>query len=251
MLHIFVEKFDYRTLKGVIELLVYDEGFNLVRIATVLRRPWHLSYPYVFEAEGVTWMLPEARRSGELTLYRAAVFPDRWEPASVIGLGGVVDATPIYHGGRWWLFYSRLIHGQERSSELNVAFAKTLNGPWHQHPMNPVRRGQSSSRPAGTPIVRADGVIDLPVQDCSQTYGASVRRLRVTELNERSFEASDSSWLEPSPAVAPYSEGLHTLSAAGQVTLIDCKLIEASLRTSLARLVGSSARRFRRLGSGV
>lgn len=245
-LHIFVETFDYRTLKGSIELLTCDDRFNVIHRAIVLSRLWHLSYPFVFEADGEVWMLPEARRSGNLTLYRARQFPTGWEEAGCIDVAGdSVDATPLFHGGRWWLFYARAAASQRGAWELNVAFADRLMGPWRAHPLNPVRTCRSGARPAGTPIPRSSGAIDLPVQDCSRTYGGSVRRLEISRLDEAHFEAEEFAWLEPSPALHPFTDGLHTLSAAGDVTLIDCKLFDRSLRANLARQRGVLARRLR------
>ena len=243
-LHIFAEAFDYRTLKGSIELLVYDECFNLIRKRRVLSRPWHLSYPFVFRADEQVWMLPEARRSGELTLYRASAFPTAWEPAATLEVPGApLDATPLFHDYRWWLFYAR---GSRLSSELNVAYADRLTGPWYSHPQNPVRIGPASTRPAGTPIRRDDGGIDLPVQDCSSTYGGSIRRLAIRRLDEQHFEAEDFPWLEAAPPLSPFVDGLHTLASAGDVTLIDCKRVDRSVLGNLAHQSGRMVRRLRR-----
>lgn len=245
-LHIFVEAFDYRTLKGSIELLIYDESFKLLRNRIVLSRVWHLSHPFVFRADGQLWMLPEARRSGKLTLYRASTFPDMWESAGALQIpGDALDATPIFHGGLWWMFYARVRRDARTNSELNLAYADRLTGPWRPHPLNPVRTGLRSTRPAGIPINRADGGIDLPVQDCSRTYGGSVRRLAIRTLDKRRFDAEESPWLESAPALSPFVEGLHTLSGAGSVTLIDCKWVDRSLLGMLARQRGSLARRLR------
>src|ERR1700754_636300 len=65
-LHLFAEAYDYSTQHGVIDWLRLDADFTVRERRTMLREPWHLSYPYVFEAEGETWMLPEAARSGGL-----------------------------------------------------------------------------------------------------------------------------------------------------------------------------------------
>jgi len=101
-LHVFVETYDYRVRRGAIEVLIFNAGLELVERRAALSEPWHLSYPYVFEAEGETWMLPEAHRSGRLTLYRAVEFPHRWEAAQVIALDHVaIDATPLRHEGLW------------------------------------------------------------------------------------------------------------------------------------------------------
>src|SRR4051812_16013470 len=90
-LHLFAEAYDYRTRHGVIDVVTLDTDLRPIGRETVLRAPWHLSYPFVFEAEGATWMLPEAHKSGALTLYRAADFPRGWEVVTQIAL----DVVPI------------------------------------------------------------------------------------------------------------------------------------------------------------
>ena len=46
---------------------------------TVLERPYHLSYPFVFEHEGELLMLTGDDGSGQGGLYRCVRFPDEWE----------------------------------------------------------------------------------------------------------------------------------------------------------------------------
>lgn len=244
-LHIFVEGFDYRHRRGFIECLTVDDGFAHLRTETVLSEPWHLSYPYVFEAEGDTWMLPEARRSGMLRLYRARRFPDQWEPAAEIAVAaGGVDSTPVWFENRWWLFYAHFQSRPEPSSSLHAASAARLTGPWIAHPLNPLRRGLASTRPAGTPLVRGS-TIELPVQDNRATYGGAVRRLTITRLDEEAFEAHDSPWLAPSPVLAPFVDGLHTLAGVGDVTLIDCKRVDRSWTATALRALGGFDHRLR------
>ena len=244
-LHVFVERFDYRILKGEIEVLTFDRELRFLGSRVVLNEPWHLSYPFVLDDGEQVWMLPEANRLGRLTLYRARQFPFEWEAAAVIELEAeAVDATPFLHQGGWWLVYG--VVGQDRRScALHLAFADRLTGPWHPHPLNPLRSGLVGTRPAGTPII-GDGVIKIPVQDGSRTYGRAVRKLNVLRLDESHFEAEDAAWLEPSSALAPFDLGLHTVSAAGDISLIDCKRIERSIGGTLARRRGKVARRMRR-----
>lgn len=229
-LHLFVERFDYRDRRGVIELLIYDRQFHLVDRRAVLSEPWHLSYPYVFEADGETWMLPEAHRSGGLTLYRAIDFPFRWERAKRIDLDHVaVDATPIHHDGLWWLFYTVADDRRSKIAALHVAFAEQLTGRWRPHPANPVRTDLRSARPGGTPIV-ASGQIRLPVQDCSQTYGGGLNMLTIETLSPTAFAASPGASLRVPRGLAPFDEGMHTMSAVGDVTLIDVKRTMLSVK---------------------
>src|SRR5579864_3337077 len=245
-LYVFVERFDYRTLKGEIEVLVFDRALNFLRSDVVLARPWHLSYPIVLRDEAQICILPEANRSGELVIYRANSFPLSWEATKVLEVPGTaLDSTPFVHKGRWWLLYALVSKGGNRACALHVAFADRPAGPFHPHPLNPVRTGPQGTRPAGTPFVGEDGVINVPVQDNSQTYGGAVRRLKIFRLDEGHFEAEDEIWLEPSAALSPFDRGLHTVSSAGDISLIDCKLINRSISGTLAGRRGKFARRKR------
>lgn len=242
-LYVFVERFDYRVLKGEIELLVFDDDLKFLGSQVVLERPWHLSYPIVFSADGDIYMLPEAGRSGELAIYRASSFPYSWEAAGVLEIPGTaVDSTPFVHEGRWWLLYGLVGNDRARTCTLNLAFADRPTGPFHVHPLNPVRVGLRGTRPAGTPF-HEEGVIHAPVQDSSRTYGGAVRRLRILHLDERRFEAEDECWLEPSPALSPFDRGIHTISGAGDICLIDCKLVDRSILGTLAWRRGRFTRR--------
>jgi len=245
-LHVFAEQYDYRTRRGTIERLTFDALFYLRERRPVLSEPWHLSYPFVFEGEGAVWMLPEAHRSGRLTLYRDHGKLDDWRPECNIALDCVpVDASIMRHEGRWWLFYSSARDKQSKIASLHVAWAEQLCGPWTAHPGNPVRRDPASSRPGGTPIV-VDGRLMLPVQDCARTYGGAIRPLWIDSLTETAFAATAGMPLGL-PAGSPENcEGMHTLSACGDVTLVDFKTIDRSLSglgIELARLVGRYAAR--------
>lgn len=233
-LHLFVEAYDYRDRHGVIEHLELDQDLQ-PRSAprVVLREPWHLSYPQVFEHDGEVWMLPEAHRSGALTLYRAAPFPDAWEPVVRLELDTpAIDATPFRHDGLWWLAYSPTGPQAHKQGRLHLAFAEDLKGPWRVHPGNPVRIDRASSRPGGTAFTNGSGRIVLPVQDCTRTYGGAARALTIHALAPDRFEA------ESGPLIAPPAmfQGLHTLSACGPVTLFDVKRVERSLALLKVRL---------------
>ncbi|AQT03943.1 formyl transferase [Acetobacter persici] len=229
ILYVFVETFDYRTRHGIIEVFLYDTGFRLLEQRVALSEPWHLSYPFVFEADGAIWMLPEAYHSGKLTLYRAQSFPDVWEPACVIDLGPdvAVDATPFYHDGLWWLFYTPASKPPKPVGELHLAFAEQLHGPWTRHPGNPVRLHSASTRPGGTPRVLR-GQVMLPVQDCSWTYGGAIRPLWFEKLTPEHVVTHAGSRIKIPEDFSPYTEGMHTLSAAGAVTVFDVKRTELS-----------------------
>lgn len=245
--HVFAEHYDYRTRRGAIERLTFDTSFCLVERRPALTEPWHLSYPFVFEGEGEVWMLPEAHRSGRLTLYRAHGRSDDWRPECTVELDCVpVDASILRYQDRWWLFYSPATTKETRLGHLHVAWADRLCGPWTAHSSNPVRVDRGSARPGGTPALIGNRIM-LPVQDCRLTYGGAVRPLWIERLDETTFVAEAGAALAiPASDVPAYREGMHTLSACGAITLFDAKRIDRSLKglaLDLRRLLGGYAAR--------
>src|SRR5439155_16783323 len=116
---------------------------------------------------------------------------------------------------RWWLACTRRDVGE--NMPLFVWHARSLEGPWEPHALNPVKADIRSSRPAGTPFVHRD-ILYRPAQDSSRMYGGGIVINRVLRLTPTEFKE------EPAAAVEPFSEGpfpdgIHTLSAVGEITL--------------------------------
>jgi hypothetical protein len=247
-LHLFVEAYDYRDRTGRIDVITFDEAMQPLARETALAEPWHLSYPFVWEADGHIWMAPEAHRSGLLTLYRAERFPTGWRAVRRITLDAApIDATPVFHGGLWWLFYTPATTRMAKVAHLHLAYAERLDGPWRTHPGNPVRRDAGSARPGGAPFVH-EGRLVLPVQDCRRTYGGAIRALVIHELTPTRFEAEAGPVVRAPPALAPQLAGLHTWSGAGPVTFIDAKrrvVTPSSLWLDLRREAGKLRAGFR------
>ncbi len=230
-LHVFVEAYDYRTKHAVIErheLGLADSRWRASRV--VLARPFHLSYPNVFEHAGETFMVPESAQAGEIALYRATDGLDTWqrECALLAGVPGA-DASLIEHDGRWWMFHAIVGPGARDQRELHVAHASALTGPWHPVAGNPVRVDRSGARPAGKPFVDASGRVVLPVQDSAGGYGSALRLLRFDELQPDRVRCTDTSVRLTGDLVSSdHTEGFHTLSACGEFTLFDVKRIDRS-----------------------
>jgi hypothetical protein len=181
----------------------------------------HLSYPFLFEADGRLLCVPESSAAGEIALYEVERFPDRWTKIATLVAGrGFADATIFQHEGRWWMAAADVAE-KGANSELYLWFAAAPGGPWEAHPGNPVKIDVRSARPAGAPF-RVDGVLYRPAQDCSSTYGARVSINRVLALTPDEFREEVVTTLNPDPH-GKYPAGLHTLSSLGDKTLVDGK----------------------------
>lgn len=229
-LHVFVEAFDYRTKHAIIEHHEFSPELRWRSKAPALVRPFHLSYPYLVEDEGEVFMIPESHQAGEVALYRAREFPRDWVRKTAL-LAGVpaAETSVIRHEDRWWMFFTVVGRGGRDQRELHVAWAEALAGPWHLHPRNPVIEDRAGARPGGTPFVGGDGVLTLPVQDCSGTYGGAIRFVRFTGLSPQHVEWSHArARLTGSLVSDSHRSGLHTLAGCGDVTALDVKRVSRS-----------------------
>jgi hypothetical protein len=220
---VMVEEYDYAGTKGSISWLSLRKEQGSLRIddrGSAIALPMHLSYPYIFRYDGVVYCVPECWQSRGISLYRAVDPPRVWQKlATLVDAFDGVDPTLFQHEGRWWLLCSSRRQGSLHN--LFIWYADALLGPWRPHDGNPVKNDVRSSRPAGTPFVH-EGHLYRPTQDCSSTYGGRVMLNRINKLTPEEF--AEESVREISP-IAPYSDGVHTLSSCGEMTLIDGKRV--------------------------
>ncbi len=216
--HVFIEEVPFATGKGIISHFTIDAEGQATAPRPVLERPYHLSYPFVFERDGETWMIPETSANRTVELYRAERFPDLWVKEAVLLDNCLADdATLVEHGGRLWMFAG--VRDWQASSweALGLFHADTLLGPWQTHAANPVLLDPAAARPAGA-LFMHHGQLMRPAQDCRGGYGSGLAFARVDRLDEQGFAQ------EVAARVCPQTRetrGLHTYNRAGDVEVID------------------------------
>lgn len=217
-MYIFCEEFDYATMKGVISCIELLDGGVFSKPKVVMDLPFHLAYPFLFEWLGDIYCVPETQQAGEIGLYKAEQFPGQWTKAATLvpDFRGV-DNTVFPHEGRWWLICTR--QGGPSNEKLFVFHAPGPFGPWHPHAKNPVKWGLFSTRPAGTPFVWR-GHLYRPAMDNSRVYGKRIVLNQVKKLTPTDFEEEPAGFVEP-PREGPFRDGIHTLSSAGNLTIVD------------------------------
>ena len=204
----------------------------------------HLSYPQLIRHDGEIYCIPESAAQRRVQLFRAVEFPGRWVRDCVLleGFAGA-DSTVIRHQERWWMFTCN--HADQDEAKLFIFHSSRLHGPWQPHASNPVKCDLRSSRPAGTPFIGEDGALYRPAQDCSRVYGGALVINRVTRLTAGEFQEEVAAHLRPDRS-GPCPDGLHTLSAVGDLTLVDGKrheLVPWAVAAALSRLNGGHRRR--------
>lgn len=217
--HVFVEEKIYATGKGHIACLTLDRDGHLLSRQVVLERDCRLSYPFVFEQDGETFMIPETAERRTVELYRCVDFPARWEFVRTLLTGMyAVDATLLQHTGRYWLFANVREPTGSSLNALSLFSADSLfSEAWLPHPRNPIVQDIRSARPAGR-IFTKEGNMIRPSQDSSRRYGYGLRFNRITRLTELDYEETLEARFEPAGGRAL---GTHTFNQAGELTVID------------------------------
>lgn len=181
--------------KGEIGVARSDSsGTSWKYLGIALAEDWYLSYPFIFEWKDDVYMLPEASKSGKLTLYKAIEFPLEWEAVSVMLDSPVVNPSIVEWEGLWYLFVTddtskgRKISGSASAIELHVYHAETPLGPWSSHFLNPVMVGNegSGARMAGRVVLQGDKLYRFG-QDCAGVYGRDVLAFRIDSLSPGDF----------------------------------------------------------------
>lgn len=228
------EVMDYRHRKGKICALEVEADGSVGKGRIVIESPVHMSYPFLFEHEGGTYCIPETNQAREVAIYRSVRFPDEWIKAGqLFGNVRAIDTTVFKHNNRWWATFTDREAGGD--ANLYIWHSKDLWGPWEPHILNPVKIDIRSSRPGGTPFEH-DGQLYRPAQDCSKTGGGRIILNVVEELSPTDFRERPVAVLAPYKN-SPYREGFHTLSAAGDFTLIDGKRFRFLLSGFLTNII--------------
>ena len=220
---LFFEDFDYALGRAGLRATPIAADGSLGEAVPVLTRPYHLSYPHVFEAEGETFMVPETSDAGVVELLRATEFPLRWERVSTLLRLRAVDSTVFRHADRWWMLTSPMsVSGHAPVTLLYGAAA--LTGPWRLHPASPISSDVRVARCAGAIIDCGGGRLLRPGQDCAGTYGRALVFNDIRRLDAAGYE--ETPIMRIGADAASGLSGVHTYNRAGRWEVIDGRFLQ-------------------------
>jgi hypothetical protein len=202
--HMFFEVLNGRSGLGEIGVASSSDAVHWKYRQIVLREPFHLSYPYVFEWENEYYMIPESYQARSVRLYKAVEFPLAWSFVGDLLTGDDFEDSSVFRfNDRWWLL-NDLSRAPYYAGTLRLFFSDRLDGPWTEHPKSPVvDQDPHIARPAGR-VVTWNGKVIRFTQDCSPVYGIQVRAFELTELTPTTFREQE---LNPSPVLQGSGSG--------------------------------------------
>lgn len=193
---LFFEVKNARTRHGEIAVASSSNGRDWDYGGSVLREPFHLSYPCVFPWDGAYYMTLETLSESAIWLYRAEEFPAGWKPVKMLVPGAFADPTIFRWNELWWLF---ACGSPFRHDTLSLFYSEDLMGEWREHPRSPILCGNPrAARPAGR-VTNWNGKLLRFAQDCVPVYGSAVRAFEIEELTPelyREREVSESPILQ-------------------------------------------------------
>lgn len=198
-----------------------DQAGTMSEPKTILVKPYHLSYPFVFFWEGDYYMMPETKGNRTIEVYKASQFPDQWEfHCNLMEDVEAVDTTLHFFEGKWWMFTSiKPCKGVSINNEMSIFYADSpLSQEWTPHPMNPVLSDVRRARPAGR-IYEEGNKLLRPSQDASVRYGYGFRINEIVTLTETEYKEREIGFTEPN--WAGLLTGTHTLAHEKDLTVID------------------------------
>lgn len=219
-MHVLFEEMKTTGSKAHISCATLDKSGQIEDHKVVLQEEQHLSYPFVFTDQGITYMIPETASRNTVSLYRTHNFPERWEYVSDLLIDiNAADTTLVHHENRWWLFTNSQSHrAVDERDELLLYYANHVTGPWQAHPLNPVLTGVDRARMAG-PIIVENGVLHRPSQYGAVRYGYGINLNRIEQLDTTHYRETPVARILPEHGSR--WEGCHSITQGQGVTIID------------------------------
>ncbi|MGE8689306.1 MAG: hypothetical protein ACN6PJ_19325 [Achromobacter sp.] len=191
--YIFFEDYDFNSRKGTISVATYSDGaFRL--LGTALNLPYHLSFPYIFEHEGITYMVPETCGNRSIELWKCTDFPLKWElDVNLMTNISAVDTIIFKHGEYWWLLTNiDRTDGQSHCDELFAFFADSPRSTeWTPHACNPIVRNPMRARNAGIVVSPGGEVMRCAQYQGFCHYGKGVSLNRIEALSPSTYVETD------------------------------------------------------------
>ena len=219
--YIFFEELTYSDKKGFLSVMtLYPDGSHS-EPKVILKKDYHLSYPFLIEDGGELYMIPETSENKTIEIYQCVEFPNQWEFVKYLKKDVIaVDTTIEKIDGTYWMFTNiQENEGTSKNNELFLFYSDSLlSDQWQAHPDNPIVSDVTRARPAGN-LIKSGNSWFRPSQDCSKFYGYAITLNRIEKLTKTDYHESKSgSYL---PDWDPEIAAMHTINRKGDLTIID------------------------------
>ena len=199
--NLFFEVYNNNTKQGDLAVATSTNTWTWKYEKLIIDEPFHLSYPYVFKADGEYYLIPESYEDNSIRLYKADDFPTQWSYVKTLVEGrDYVDNSIVFYNGKWWLFSS-----VTSNDKLYLHYADSLTGPWQEHPLSPIVVDDvHKARPSGRLLIY-EGKLYRFTMDIDPPIGThQVMAYEITEITRTAYSEK---LAQQAPVVKPSGSG--------------------------------------------
>ena len=233
--YIFFEEFKIAERKGYICVGELDlENNKLINVRTVLKKKYHLSFPFIFEYKNDMYMIPESHENSTLDLYIFDKFPIKLKKVrTLLKKINTVDSLLIHHDKFWWIFTNiKTSYEDFHAKNLSIFYSKNfLTDDFIPHRDNPVVTNPKSARNAGNFIKKNDTLYRVS-QDCSDYYGRSILISEIRSFSKETYLEKNKINIYPPPGYI----GFHTYNLDNDIIIADAKEIVLNFKTIISNI---------------
>jgi len=230
---IFIEQ-QIKNKNGTLGFIELFEDLTWTDFTPILEADYHLSYPHIFQNEGLWYMIPETHENNKIDLYVCKVFPNIWKyHSTLIDTISAVDSTIINHNDTWYLFTSTQKEGF--NSSLSIFYSDTFPSTnWKSHPNNPVIRGKNHSRMGGALFVDDSNNLIRPAQSSVKEYGEKLTLNKVIKLSKTHYSEEKIRVIHPEKKLNAVCT--HTWNNCGNKIIRDIKTQKLKVHNWVKRI---------------
>ncbi len=235
--YLFCEVFDRKTDLGHIGFTVLDSE-KPKKPEVVMSIGTHLSYPCVFELDGVIYMIPETTTKKTVELYKARNFPYEWEFCELLlSKNEYADTTVYVSDSLKILLTFEQYEGNGSKTKVHVYSAdqilqgKLKNYPSQEFDFNYFSRG-------GGKLFKINNILYRPAQICKPEYGYALRFMKVC-LDNGLYQEEKMCDIEPDKLNTDFNKkiiGIHTYAISDKYEVIDIKFDDPRLKYQVRRV---------------
>jgi hypothetical protein len=242
--YIFCEQYRMDRRKGCIGYFQFIDGVP-VNKGIIIEKPYHLSYPCVFNYQDVIYMIPESSENKTVELYKAVEFPYRWEFKHVLLAGqSYVDTTVITNEDEiHFLTYHCLGDGyvlEKYALADNLLSANKITEKFF---------AMNTGRGAGAVYYDLSGSRIRPSQNCIRNYGESIIFNRVIRDDELYEEETIEKLTKCDVKISQSKNvvGIHTFASNEKYEVIDLFTRRLDCTFTLGNIIAKRLRKRRLL----
>lgn len=220
--YLFFEAYDRLKRKGVLGCReLFEKGAGKIKI--IYECSSHLSYPFIFKENGVFYIVPESKASGELFRLKCESFPYKWVKEKVIANERIVDTTILNHNGTDYYVSQRVITAGV-FDRIDLFYSR--GDVFKECNNNPVKLDAETARGAGS-FFNYNGRLIRPSQNCGKQYGDMLNFNEVINISENGYDEKLYKSISASDIKLNIKNdftGIHTYNRLNNVEVIDLKI---------------------------